>query len=479
MPTSIENGIPSIWNNDSPQQNNSVNDDADYNWPPGLVGLLAAHIYGAARKQIKQVALAGSIAYCAGVFGRGYNVSGTGLNQYIALLTETGIGKESATSVPTAFNELLRTQVPALGECISPVFASPQAIHRYMSKTSQCFVSIVPEFGVALQNMCAKYASANDRGLRRSLLQLYNKSGYRDIVQGSVFADGTKDFQQIARPSFSLLGESTQQEFYKAIDEDSIGDGLIPRFTVIEYKGERPRSNRNVVSTPSASLVNSFAEAAAYAKRLEASGEVVNIPFASYEADFFSTAFENECDDLINSADNQITRQLYNRAHMQLWKLAGLLAVGVNYFNPQITIEHLQWAHRLITNSIACVIARFESGKVGEPSLHIQQHEALYSLLLEFAKASLANQWKNSYEANYSINRMMFAQMHVNYRYIHNKLHRQPAFSKAHNTPMALKGIIDDFINSRYLMRVVPDMKTHGNRTGDIWQIQRSILVKC
>ena len=57
-----------------------------YSVPPGLVGEIAQFIYAQAPRPVAEIALAGALGLMAGIVGRAYNISGTGLNQYVLLL---------------------------------------------------------------------------------------------------------------------------------------------------------------------------------------------------------------------------------------------------------------------------------------------------------------------------------------------------------------------------------------------------------
>ena len=63
-----------------------------YSVPPGLVGEIAQFIYAQAPRPVPEISLAGALGMIAGIVGRAYNISGTGLNQYTLLLAPTGTG---------------------------------------------------------------------------------------------------------------------------------------------------------------------------------------------------------------------------------------------------------------------------------------------------------------------------------------------------------------------------------------------------
>lgn len=59
---------------------------------------------GQAPYPVKEIAVAGALGLAAGVMGRAYNVSQTGLNQYILTLAPTGAGKRQWPQGSTALS---------------------------------------------------------------------------------------------------------------------------------------------------------------------------------------------------------------------------------------------------------------------------------------------------------------------------------------------------------------------------------------
>jgi hypothetical protein len=90
----------------------SENND-DWTMPQGLMGDIANYIYSAAPRPVKEIALAGAIGLMAGICGRQYNISGTGLNQYVLVLAGTGVGKEGMASGIGKLMRYVRLKVPA------------------------------------------------------------------------------------------------------------------------------------------------------------------------------------------------------------------------------------------------------------------------------------------------------------------------------------------------------------------------------
>lgn len=351
--------------------------------PPGLLGEIANFIYAASPRPVPEIALAGAIGLMSGICGRAYNVSKTGLNQYILLLAPTGSGKEGISSGIGRIIEEVKKEVPAIVDFMGPSeIASGQALFKYMSKKSQSFVCILGEFGLRLLQMSNQNANSAEMGLRRKLLDLYNKSGLADVLYPSVYADSDKDLPSIQSPAFSICGESTPERFYENLNEDMISEGLLPRFLLIEYTGERVAFNEQHGDVkPSLSLTSKLVTIAANALTVNNTNprRVITINLNN-EAHKISKNYDEFCTRNINKADKDVTRHLWNRAHMKVLKLAGLVSIGINMYDPLITKEHIEWAINMVTNDIEILTKRFDTGNVGASTGEIAQIELLIKI---------------------------------------------------------------------------------------------------
>lgn len=209
-----------------------------YTLPPGFLGDLAQFILDAAPRPVPEIALAGAIGLMAGIVGRSYNVSNppTGLNQYVLVLAPTGTGKEAIASGYSALMKSIRSAVPASVDFIGPgEMASHQAVIKYMAGGPTSFVSLVGEFGIYLQQMVGPKAPPHLTGLRRFLLDAFGKSGAYGEIRPSIYSDKDKNTVAIQSPALSIVGESTPEKFYEGLHEGLISEGLLPRFTMIEY----------------------------------------------------------------------------------------------------------------------------------------------------------------------------------------------------------------------------------------------------
>lgn len=337
-----------------------------YSVPPGLVGEIAQFIYAQAPRPVPEISLAGALGLVAGIVGRAYNISGTGLNQYVLLLAPTGTGKEAiASGIDKLMAQVIRT-VPAASDFIGPgEIASSQAIIKYMSKGPTSFVSLVGEFGIYLQQMASINAAPHLIGLRRFLLDAYNKSGEGKVLRPSIYSDKDKNTSAVLAPSFTMLGESTPEKFYEGLHEGLISEGLLPRFTMIEYHGERPALNPGHLSAqPSFELVDRLSTLCAHALMLNSQHKAIHVQTDPGAREIFKQ-FDSHCDANINSSDREVRRHLWNRAHIKALKLAAIIAVGCNPYDPLINTDVATWAINLVVADVRNLLNRFDAGEIG------------------------------------------------------------------------------------------------------------------
>lgn len=332
--------------------------------PPGLIGDVATYIYSAAIRPVPEIALAAAIAFVSGICGRSYNVSGSGLNQYVILLAKTGSGKEGAASGIDNLISAVKTKVPMVDQFVGPsAFASGQSLIRVLDK-QPCFLSILGEFGLTLQQLCDPRANSAQVMLKKVLLDLYAKSGWNKILRPSVYADIEKNTNAIQAPNVTILGESTPDTFYSGLDQTHISEGLIPRFSIIEYTGPRPARNLKANGPPPDHLVEAVGDLVATCITMSNNYMCAPVQMDSGAVHTLDS-FDRYCDNKINNAQGDIDMQLWNRAHLKALKLAALIAVGVSVHNPVITKDIAEWAILFVKQDVAIITTRFASGEVG------------------------------------------------------------------------------------------------------------------
>ncbi len=395
--------------------------------PPGLLGEIAQFIYQAAPRPVPEIAIAAAIGLMAGICGRAYNVSSTGLNQYVLLLAKTGRGKEAIQSGISKLIAHVRQQVPAIEECIGPdEIASGPALYKYLNKNPG-FVSVLSEFGLRLASLSDSHGNGSNMSLRRMILQLYAKSGFNDVAHPSIYSDKDKNIAAIPSPAFSILGESTPHTFYRNLNEEMISEGLLPRFLLIEYDGERVAENVNhALAKPSNDLIDKLAQIAANANTVENSQprRVITVNF-SPEAAKISTDYSRRCDRFINDkSNNEVVIELWNRAHLKVLKLAAIVSVGINMWNPTIEREHLEWAIGMVDEDIKTLTQKFESGKIGANTQEVKQIDEVSRVIKEYA----TGKWSEIIKYCSNKDQKLFEEKVIPYGYISKRLVSVAAF---------------------------------------------------
>ena len=332
--------------------------------PPGLVGEIAQYIYQNSIRPTPEIALVAAIACVAGVVGRAYNISSTGLNQYLILISGTGTGKEFMAKGISRLFHAIRPQLPMVDQFIGPsVFASGPALHRVLSE-KPCFVSILGEFGYTVQRLSSKNANSAELTLKQLLLDAYGKSGHTDVLQPSVYSDKEKNISSVKSPNMTILGESVPEAFYDCLDESHIASGFLSRFLIIEYTGDRPEENENSGVDPSASLKQNFADLVTVAITVQNNQTVCPVQ-QDQDGTKLLKDFNHKVDAKMRGTTETI-KQIWNRAHLKSLKLAGVVAVGVNAHKPVVTGAIAIWAIGMVERDCEALQARFTSGDIGQ-----------------------------------------------------------------------------------------------------------------
>lgn len=416
-------------------------------YPPGIVGEVAQFIKDSAVRPVAEVGLAASLAFCAGLWGRSHNVSGTGLNQYIILLAGTGTGKDGAGTGIELLIQAMRRNFPVIDSRIGPAgFASGQALLKTLDKQPS-FVSILGEFGITLSQICEPRANIAQTMLKRVLLDLYSRSGFGHVLRPNVYADNEKNTRLISSPAVTILGESTPETFYNGITKEHIAEGLIPRFLVVDYSGPRPKRNRKAFCSPSKKMIERLVETATVAFENEQSSKVTKVEFTD-RAQILLDEYDAEADKKINTSENDIDAQLWNRAHLKALKMAGLVAVGVSHIRPIINQEIAQWSIDLVNRDIESVLDRFRTGKHGLGN--VRQENDLREAFDAYAKLT------QSQRRSYKIPKRLLDKPHiVPLSYLRRRLRVLKAFQndKRGEIP-AIKALLEDLCNNDILLQI-------------------------
>lgn len=425
-----------------------LQESSEYSLPPGLVGQVAQYIYSSAVRPSKEVSLLYAIGFLAGLVGRSYNISSTGLNMYLLLVAVTGVGKEDGPKAVERLMAAVRPSVPAADDYIGPgAFASGQALIRVLD-ARPCFVSMLGEFGLTLQTLNDPRAPAAVVMLRKVLLDLYSKSGWNNVLRSTAYSDSEKSTKVIQAPSVTFVGDTTPETFYDGLTMADIADGLIPRLHILEAPDERPKRNRSAGHAPPAELVRALCDLVAMAITMANNNANAAVQL-DVEAQALLDAFDEEADAHMRAAFSTGQKQLWNRAHLKALKLAGLLAVGCNPHAPTVTAQVAQWAIAFTRRGTEAVLGRFERGDVGNGDA--KQLSDLRKLVGDYFAYDAATLRK------YKVKPELQKGGVVPYGYLVTRCTQMASFYKdRRGTAGALRNALEVLVNSEVLVQVPP-----------------------
>lgn len=421
-----------------------------YVFPPGLVGDIAEYILNSAVRPVPEIALAAALGLVAGICGRSYNISGTGLNLYIIVVADTGSGKEGASRGIDNMLASVKSTVPASDMFIGPgAFASGQSLLRVLNERP-CFVSVLGEFGLVLQQMCDPRANGALVMLKKVLLDIFGKSGSNQVLRASVYADVEKNTKPIEAPNVTILGETTPETFFGGLDASHVSEGLIPRFCVIQYTGKRPPRNKNANLPPNPILVGKFTDLLNIALTTYANKACAHVQVTK-EAAVLLDAFDELCDKRINSSGADVDHQLWNRAHLKALKLAAVVAVGCEPYAPIINEKCAQWAINFVQNDVSTMLNKFSKGEVGSGE---SRHEADIRRAVEDYLLMPAAK-----RAEYNVSKAMAAANVVPYHFLRRRLRLLSAYKNdPRGAARAIEESLRDMVKAE-ILQLMPAMQ--------------------
>jgi len=446
----------------------------ELDWPPGVLGDLAKYIYTAAERPVKEIGIIGALGMIAGITGKAFNISRTGLNIYMVLVAESGIGKEGMSSGTSKMVEKMRLSIPMISEFVSyATFVSGPALMKSVA-TNQSFVNISSEWGKTIKRMSDDSGRDVAMGsLRTALTQLYSKSGATDIVGGSSHSDKDKNTSDVAGVAFSIIGETTPGSFFDSLTETMMEDGMMSRFDVLEYHGLRPPANDFPEDEPSEQLLEAMCTIATQSLTLLGRYQHQNVAMAP-NVDTFSKKFRSFADDKINehrsdpnaslSVTDDFRRALWNRAHLKFLRISALLAVADNCVNPTISLAHAQWAQRFVLAGIALLSRKMDSGEIGSGE------NACLAKIRKVLKDYLV---KDLPKANLEVNQKLKNVNVVSNRFLQQKTSNISCFRKSRQGPaMAMRHAINSLVSDGTLVPIkANDMMEIAGTGGEGYRI--------
>ncbi|MEE8382689.1 MAG: hypothetical protein V3R78_12530 [Thermodesulfobacteriota bacterium] len=204
-------------------------------WPPGLLGKLSDDALSMQIHQYDEVAVISAVGLVAGIAGRKFNVSRTGLNIYATLIMRTGMGKDS-------INEFIESALINLNEVgnaysfLGPGrFTGPTAVFKGL-KSARSQICVFTEAGLLLRSR-----AGDMDGLTRMFLSLYTVSGKNRTSKKEIFSSTEDTISALRAPALSIINEATPETLLLAFKETgSLENGLLPRQSIFRVSRKKP-----------------------------------------------------------------------------------------------------------------------------------------------------------------------------------------------------------------------------------------------
>lgn len=337
--------------------------------PPYAMKLIMEYTMASAPYPVREMGIGAALALMAGLCGRAYNVSNTGLNLYIMVVAATGRGKDApGAAIEQIFNAVANdAEFPSIFDFAGPrTAASGSGLERYLSEmpVPSC-LTVTGEIGFKLKRMSSENANPAEEQLKATLLELYTKSRHGAMHRPQVHADKKNNIEGIKAPAFTWLGESVPSIFYQSLTEAHISEGLIPRFLIIDYLGKRVDYNEDhALVKVGQTLVLTIKSVAETAIKLNQQDKVCTVPFTTDGATE-AQRIRIYADKQMNANADEVILNLWNRHHLKVMKVAALLAISRHNLEPVISAEDILWANSLCMTDVINLMGKFERGEIG------------------------------------------------------------------------------------------------------------------
>lgn len=351
-------------------------------YPPGLVGEVAEYLERQAPCPVKVYCLAGALGFMAGLAGRAYSSGDASLNVYSIVIGESGSGKELMVRGISRMYRYIIDGFKDKGGIFNPMgpsgISSSSALAKYIEQNNSV-CSVIPEFGYIFKSMRSEGGNDHMEGLRNKLLDLYSKSGADSETGEAVFSNKEENIKSIKNPAFSMICETVGNKFWPHVSSSVIKDGFLPRFLVFEYGGKQLNQRMRTEKAIDNAFGHKLLWLAQCCKELSGSDIVREIRFtndAESEHVNHTTKLRNienrvlgkEYDkngdfmnlnfDKMDSMEMEAFGALYNRLALNIQKVAGLIAVGINPKDPCIDMPTLLYARSVVMNCADNIIRR-------------------------------------------------------------------------------------------------------------------------
>lgn len=323
---------------------------------PGALGALVDYANRTAPKPQPLFAVTAALAFAAAVTARRWTTDlGTWSPLYFCNVGKSASGKEHARTVIERALSASR-----MDRLLGPAgYTSDAAVFSALMQ-QPAHLTIIDELG---EYLAAAKAEGNfhRRQAMTMLMECWGRAGGTLRPQGystaslprNVAADMAK--RRVERPGLCLLGMTTPQTFYDALDDSAVRNGFLNRLIVLEtHIGRQGYGQFEAADVPDSIIA--WAEAA----RTACAGNLADIDVAADMIPAARTipilpaarrawmAYQSECLASMDSLEESGLAELEGRSAEKAMRLSLLLAVSRNAESPAISEDDVAWSRTLV-----------------------------------------------------------------------------------------------------------------------------------
>jgi hypothetical protein len=356
--------------------------------PDGLIKQAARYVHKSSILPLQESSLLAALTLFSGMCGRAWlTPTMSGLNLWLVLVADTGSGKDQFNKGLGRILGALAKRQPSALNILGGEFVSGPAVEQALQDTKR-YISYVPEFGHFFQRVSNPNAPDHMKTLQQQLLDAFNAADRSGQLRCRKRAQRAEGPPIIERPCVCLVGETTPTSMFDSLSIRDISTGFLPRLTILESAPDSWSDEENPQhgALPSKKFMDKLEELfiVTNAADLKNSYTVVEQTEA---AEKLLKAYRYNKRKITRNCDSPVEKDVINRAGLKVLRLASLLAIAEDFYNPTISVEHAKWSINFIDRTDEAVLQRFTSGNVGQGQ--VKQETEILRVVRKLAQTSV------------------------------------------------------------------------------------------
>jgi hypothetical protein len=317
---------------------------------PGFIDRLMDFCLQTAPYPNRALAFCGALALQSFLAGRKIKEPG-GIrpNIYLLALASTGTGKDWPRKINSNILNLINAS-----NCLGNRFASGEGLQDVMQANLNMLFQ-TDEIDTMLRSINTSRESRYE-SIQDTLLTFFTSS---DSSFPTRTRAGMKECTSIRQPHLSIFGTATPKNYYQALSERMMTNGLFSRMLIVDV-GERAlcemAGDIDTIPSEIIDVAEFWQEKTRPSPRNNLSWENPNPPAAAYQGQAGKILFDFQRQSDLNhratEANDEVSKAVWSRAAENARKLALLYACSDNHQNPAISEEAAQWAITFVNHQI-------------------------------------------------------------------------------------------------------------------------------